>query len=223
MAEESTNEERQNDELLTLSEVSNRTGISMPTLQRYKRNHQDRIPSEGKGRRQRYPVEALEVFKELKKENIQKRGRPKGSTSKRKKSSARGRKASAASNGSGDGLLTLTEVGERTGISYPTLVRYVKLHGDRIPFEGEGRRRRYHPEAVEVFRQIRSESPRGRRASGGGGTAKASSGGRGSSNGNNAALLRRLDKLERSQEALTKEIRGLVKYLQKPMKATFSR
>jgi hypothetical protein len=48
-------------DLLTLSEVSKRTKISMPTLQRYKKEYQRRIPSTGKGRKQRYPVEALEV------------------------------------------------------------------------------------------------------------------------------------------------------------------
>ena len=53
-------------ELLTLSEVSKRTKISMPTLQRYKKQYQRRIPSVGKGRKQRYPVEALEVFQTLK-------------------------------------------------------------------------------------------------------------------------------------------------------------
>ena len=63
-------------ELLTLSEVSKRTKISMPTLQRYKKQYQRRIPSVGKGRKQRYPVEALEVFQALKTKNLAKRGRP---------------------------------------------------------------------------------------------------------------------------------------------------
>lgn len=176
--------------LLTLSQVSERTGISMPTLQRYKKNHQDRLPSVGEGRRQRYPKEALPVFEEIRRENISKRGRPKksasgGGTGGRKKTggakkaskrtpppkkparqtrSSKGgakkktqRKTSAASSG----LLTLTEVEKRTGISYPTLVRYVRLHGDKIPHEGEGRRRRYHPEAVEVFKELRGQSRRG--------------------------------------------------------------
>ena len=138
----------------TLSEVSEQTGISMPTLQRYKKNYQDRIPAVGKGRRQRYPEAAFQVFEEIKQENIKRRGRPK-----KKKSGGRQRK----SGGKSSHLLTLTEVADRTGISYPTLVRYVKLHEDRIPFEGAGRKKRYHPEAVQVFQEIRSESPRGRR------------------------------------------------------------
>ena len=48
--------------LYTLTEVAQKTKISMPTLQRYKKLYQDRIPSHGKGRSQRYPEEALEVF-----------------------------------------------------------------------------------------------------------------------------------------------------------------
>ena len=62
--------------LLTLTEVSKRTKISMPTLQRYKKLYQSRIPSEGQGRKQRYPETALAVFLQLKKENIGRRGRP---------------------------------------------------------------------------------------------------------------------------------------------------
>src|SRR5262245_14120942 len=64
------------DKLYTLSEISQRTGISMPTLQRYKKTYQDRIPSVGQGRKQRYPENALPVFDEIKNENAGKRGRP---------------------------------------------------------------------------------------------------------------------------------------------------
>ncbi|MCH9646902.1 MAG: hypothetical protein K0U98_01615 [Deltaproteobacteria bacterium] len=62
--------------LYTLTEVASKTGISMPTLQRYKKLYQDRIPSTGEGRKQRYPTSALAVFNKIKKENIGKRGRP---------------------------------------------------------------------------------------------------------------------------------------------------
>ena len=41
------------DKLYTLSEISQKSGISMPTLQRYKKLYQVRIPSVGKGRKQR--------------------------------------------------------------------------------------------------------------------------------------------------------------------------
>jgi len=77
----------------------------------------------------------------------------------RKKRKARAAKAQPAA----PKLLTLTAVGKQTGISGPTLQRYLKLYGDRIPHEGEGRKRRYHPEAVAVFNEIRSQSRRGRK------------------------------------------------------------
>jgi len=217
--------------LLTLSEVSNRTGISMPTLQRYKKNYQNRIPSVGKGRKQRYPEESLQVFKKIKEENIAKRGRPRkktddGGDGRKKRRGRRGRpaKATKTAKTSREGLLTLTEVAERTGISYPTLVRYVKLHGDRIPYEGEGRRKRYHPEAVGVFKEIRSESPRGRRKGSGKKTARPRTAGAGSAGAaGDASVARRIQALERSQEKLASEIRELVKHLKKPITATIRR
>src|SRR5437763_9695653 len=102
--------------LYTLSEISQKTGISMPTLQRYKKTYQDRIPSEGQGRKQRYPENALPVFDEIKNENAGKRGRPRKNpeapraerpaASKRRgrppgaaKKTASGRKAAAAPRG----------------------------------------------------------------------------------------------------------------------------
>lgn len=220
--EQGNGEER---ELLTLTEVSERTGISMPTLQRYKKNHQDRLPTVGEGRTQRYPVESLEVFKQIKKENIAKRGRPK---KKRKdgesKAAARRRrrrqrkKKTKAPKRTEDGreLLTLTKVEELTGISYPTLVRYVKEHRDRIPYEGEGRRKRYHPEAVEVFNQIRSESKRGRKKKSGEPKAakKAATDG---------SVSRRLKALEKSHADLEKQVRELIKLIKKPMTVTVQR
>src|SRR5581483_7591041 len=65
--------------LLTLTEVAKRTGISMPTLQKYKKQHADRIPSQGKGRGQRYPEASLSVFSSLRDENMKRRGRPRKS------------------------------------------------------------------------------------------------------------------------------------------------
>ena len=175
--------------LMTLTEVAKRTKMSMPTLQKYKKRYGDRIPSVGKGRTQRYPDEALPVFEELKRENLARRGRPRKNAApgaaapapaKRrpgrprkiaaapvpapvKRRPGRPRKAEAASAASGGGLLTLTHVAESTGISYPTLLRYVKLHGKRLPSVGRGRRRRFKAEAVPVFQQLRSESRRGRK------------------------------------------------------------
>jgi DNA-binding transcriptional MerR regulator len=207
-------------ELLTLTEVSNRTGISMPTLQRYKKEFQDRLPTVGEGRMQRYPLESLPVFEQIKKENIKKRGRPRKGSKGREKA-----KKPPASEPARADLLTLTEVGERTGISYPTLVRYVKLHGNEIPYEGEGRRKRYHPEAVEVFNRLRSESGRGRKRkmkAGGGKPARASAS-RATASGSDAQLGHRVAALEKSQERLGKQIRGLIDELSKPLTVTVRR
>jgi len=200
--------------LYTLTEISEKTNISMPTLQRYKKGYQDRIPSVGKGRKQRYPEEALPVFEQIKKENIKRRGRPRKSGEPAKPSGGTKKKKADTS-----GLLTLTKIAEETGISYPTLVRYVKLYKDRIPHRGSGRGRRFLPEAVEVFKQIRSESPRGRRkksASSAGAAPRQASVGDG-------GLSRRVAALERSSADLEKQIKELIKQLKKPLKVTIKR
>ncbi len=119
--------------LYTLTEVAKKTKISMPTLQRYKKLYQDRIPSTGTGRRQRYPEEALDVFLQLRKENASQREVP-------------------------GKLYTLTEVAKKTKISMPTLQRYKKLYQDRIPSTGTGRQQRYPEEALDVFLQLRKEN-----------------------------------------------------------------
>lgn len=221
------------DRVYTLSEVSRLTKISMPTLQRYKKSYQERIPSQGEGRRQRYPHEALEVFQEIKKENISRRGRPRKEGSQEskprrgpgrpkgsgKKRSAR--KAPTESATSDSNLLTLTRVGELTGISYPTLVRYVKLHGDEIPYEGRGRKRRFHPEAVEVFRRLRAQSPKGRKK---GSKAKPrATTSRAESGGDSSAMSSRLKALERSHARLEKQLDELVRALKKPVKISVHR
>ena len=149
--------------LLTLSSISQQTGISYPTLQRYVRLFGDRIPHEGEGRKRRYHPDSVAVFRELRAES--KPGRkpkaaPAAKSPARKKRKTR---AAAKPETAVPKLLTLTAIGQQTGISGPTLQRYLKLFGDRIPHEGEGRKRRYHPEAVAVFREIRSRSKRGRK------------------------------------------------------------
>jgi predicted DNA-binding transcriptional regulator AlpA len=258
--------------LYTLSEISQKTGISMPTLQRYKKMYQGRIPSEGQGRKQRYPESALPVFDEIKNENAGKRGRPRknpdapraerptaskrrpGRPAKAAKAAparrgrkpaaaaaataprgaaakrAGGRKAAAAAttgrrpgrpqkSGSG-GLLTLTQISETTGISYPTLVRYVRMHADRLPSEGKGRARRFYPQAVDVFRQLRSESGRGGRKKGSG-AAKATAVRRGpgrppaSSGEPTGVIAQRLKQLEKTQQNLEKKFKGFVDSLSK--------
>jgi DNA-binding transcriptional MerR regulator len=214
------------DNLYTLTEVASKTGISMPTLQRYKKSYQSRIPSVGKGRKQRYPEAALPVFEQLKQENIGRRGRPRKSAEAKapvRRGGARGKKQAAAPAAKEKGgLLPLTAIAEKTGISYPTLVRYVKLHGDRIPSEGKGRSRRYHPDAIAVFKELRAESPRGRRAKKAAGAprraaaAPAAAGGGGD-------LGRRVGSLEKSQASLEKRIKELIKQLNKPLKVTINR
>ena len=239
--------------LYTLSEISQRTGISMPTLQRYKKTYQSRIPAEGKGRKQRYPEESLPVFEQLRVENAGRRGRPRKNASAARPASApakrgRGRKAAAApaakrgpgrprkaaaaakpaaakrgrggrkaAGGRGQragNLLTLGQVSEQTGISYPTLVRYVRLHSNRLPSEGTGRSRRFKPEAVAVFRQLRAESGRGGRKP----SAAKATRGRGRAAASSSAdtgTSSRLKALERAQQDLEKRFRGFVTSLQK--------
>ena len=156
--------------LLTLSSISQQTGISYPTLQRYVRLFGDRIPHEGEGRKRRYHPDSVAVFRQLRAES--KPGRkPKAAPAaksparKKRKARAAAKPAAAAPKpaAAAPKLLTLTAIGQQTGISGPTLQRYLKLYSDRIPHEGEGRKRRYHPEAVAVFREIRSRSRRGRK------------------------------------------------------------
>ena len=120
--------------------------------------------------------------------------------------------------------MTLTQISETTGISYPTLVRYVRMHADRLPSEGKGRARRFYPQAVDVFRQLRSESGRGGRKKGSGAAKPAASTGRGrgraaapQSTGEaiSGAIGQRLKQLEKTQQNLEKRFKGFVDSLQK--------
>jgi len=247
--------EAESGKLYTLTEVSSRSKISMPTLQRYKKLYQDRIPSVGAGRSQRYPEEALAVFLELKQENIGRRGRPRGSTKKRaaaKKAAPaaqapakRGRRKKAAAKAapkSGGNLLTLTQISKSTGISYPTLLRYVKSHLRAIPHQGQGRARRFLPEAVEVFNRLRQESGRGRgrppkkaaavakrrgpgrpRKAAAAAAAPAKRRGRPPASASEAAVKGRLAELEKSHKQLERKLSKLEKELGKPLRFTLKR
>ena len=190
-------------DLLTLTEVSQRTGISMPTLQRYKKLYQNRLQTVGKGRTQRYKPESLDTFRQIKEENLKKRGRPRKSAA--AKRPAR-RKAGAPGAVQPAELISLSEIGRRTGISYPTLLRYVKLHGSRIPSHGTGRKRRFPEEAVAVFQQLRQESRRGRRKSVA--SRKPAAGG---------GMEARLRQLEKSNADLRKQLKKVMKALSKPI------
>lgn len=251
--------------LLTLTEVSQQTGISMPTLQRYKKLFQERIPSVGSGRSQRYEPEALDVFRQLKEENIKKRGRPRKSdaaaqsaSKPRKKTRAKkvttktpktasnaapttaaeaspkapakaSRKAAPKGKGKkpanpkkraapGGGLLTLTEIGVRTGISYPTLLRYVKNHIDDIPHVGEGRGRRYKAAAVRVFERLRAKSPRGRAAATKRSASSAVAPAKRVIASGDAGLSARVKSLEASHARLIKTIERLEKAVKQPVR-----
>ncbi|MEM7050397.1 MAG: MerR family transcriptional regulator [Acidobacteriota bacterium] len=224
-----------NAKLLTLSEVSRRTKISMPTLQRYKKEFQDRIPSEGEGRKQRYPIKALEVFKAIKKENVGKRGRPRKAAAAAKpkapKASRRGRRTTAAKSqaapAKAETLMTLTQASKETGISYPTLVRYTKVFASQIPHEGTGRKRRYPAAALDVFRKLRSESDsrRGRRGpqKAKAAPAKRKAAPRKAAAASEGDLVKRIQALESSQASLEKQVRALIKQNMKPLKVTIQR
>jgi hypothetical protein len=60
-------------------------------------------------------------------------------------------------------LLSLLDIAEETGISYPTLRNYVIKFGDEIPSVGSGRSTRYPRQAVKVFQRLRKESKPGRK------------------------------------------------------------
>ncbi len=235
--------------LLTLTEVSKRTKISMPTLQRYKKLYQARIPSEGKGRKQRYPKEALPVFLQLKKENIGRRGRPRKNAApaatgaapakKRVKKAAEkapAKKAAAKKPAAkaDQGLLTLTQVSKMTGVSYPTLLRYVKTNLKKIPHRGTGRARRYKPEAVAVFKEMRAKSRRGRKpkAAGAGRPARARAAAKPAATRRRgrppkvidpADLLARIKELEKAQRALERICARQQKLIEKPFRVVLAR
>jgi excisionase family DNA binding protein len=201
--------------LYTLTEIGQMASVSMPTLQKYKRIYQDRIPSVGEGRRQRYPRKAVAVLRQLKKENLAKRGRPRKSEATERaatKTTVR-RKKRAAAAGKPAKLLTLTEISRRTKISYPTVSRYVKLFLDRIPHVGTGRKRRFPEEALAAFRQLRGESRPGRPAKTGGSDAPREK----PTSASNADLAARLQRLEKAQADLAKQVATVVKLLKRPL------
>ena len=189
------------EKLMTLSEVSARADVSMPTLQKYLRQHADEIPWVGEGRRRRYPPETIAVVVALKKAGLEARGRSGRSTKKAPKPSEE------------SGLLSLKKIQGITGISYPTLLRYSRLYSERLPSVGAGRARRYLPQAVPVFLELRANSRKGASSS--------------VESGKWAVRLRQLDgrlaRLEKNQAVLQSELKELVRVLKRPMKVTLSR
>lgn len=181
--------------LLTLTELARAAGVSIPTAQTYKRKYQDRLPAVGKGRQQRYGTNAVNVFKQIREEN--RRSRTAGTNGK-----------------SGSGLLSLSEINRRTKISYPTLLRYVRLHANEIPSVGSGRMRRFRPTAVEVFEHLRSKSRKGRRPK-----SETMTGAR-SAQGADRALADRIRKIESMQAALAGQLDEIVRLLRQPLQVT---
>jgi hypothetical protein len=55
-------------------------------------------------------------------------------------------------------LFSTGEVASKAGVSYGTLLVFLKKHGNRIPFEMQGRRRVFPPRAIEAVREIARES-----------------------------------------------------------------
>lgn len=171
----------------SLVEVAQKTGIPMPILLRYKREHPDRVPSIGSGSQQRFPEEAIEVLRAIQQEESGRQEEPRrggfgllslprlrkqvkrdeDEADAEQPATAAEAKESAKKTGQGaaspaaDGM-TLVEVSEKLGIPYPTVARYASQHGDRIPHHGRGRARRFPAEALDVFEQIRRESKPGR-------------------------------------------------------------
>lgn len=190
--------------LYSLVEVAQETGIPMPILLRYKREHPDRVPSEGSGSQQRFPEEAFHALREIQREEAETRDLPRrggfgllslprlrkqvrpsdedeeAAAAQAEEATAaeaipapaakapqltapRARKRAAATPpATGGELLSLVEISARLDIPYPTLARYASQYTDRIPHQGKGRGRRFPPEAIDVFRQIRKESRPGR-------------------------------------------------------------
>lgn len=70
-----------------------------------------------------------------------------------------------SSNPSSSPLLSLTEIQRQTGITYVTLARYARVHEKELGSvsEGTGRNRKYHPQAMEMFREWRDGSKSGRK------------------------------------------------------------
>lgn len=230
MATQEIEEGGQEQGLLTLTELADKAGISMPTAAKYKKEHQDRIPTVGDGRTQKYPEKAVAVVQEIYQENLSKRGRSgaaaAGTKRKRKSGKRARRKTSKRASRSkrstaAEGLMTLKDVAKKAGVSYPTATNYVKKHLDRIPHEGKGRTRKYPEEAVAAVRKIYKENLSKR---GGGGRKKSAKTSRKSSSrarsraagAGDARLVSVLEKLE-------KRIAGLEKLMAKPLKVEIKR
>ena len=113
----------------------------------------------------------------------------------------------------------MNEIGRLTGISYPTLLRYVSRHLPQLPHAGEGRSRRYLPNAVAIFQRLRSESKRGRRAAVAVGASVAGA----VRARSDKFILRRLEQIEKVQAEIAKQLRALAKRAERPIRVVVKR
>jgi hypothetical protein len=197
--------------LLTLSELARRAGVSIPTAQAYKRKYQSRLPSVGTGRKQRYKKDAIAVFQQLREENRQRRGGRRGG-----RAAAPGRKSAGTGTAGRRSPLSLAEIARRTRISYPTLLRYLKVHSRLIPSIGSGRARRFPARAVQVFEKLRGQSRSGRRRVLPGGMSGAARVGVGA----DPMLSARIRRIESMQAELTRQLGEVVRVLKQPLQVT---
>jgi DNA-binding transcriptional MerR regulator len=207
--------------LYTLTELGKAAGVSMPTMQRYKKEYQDRIPSQGQGRRQRYPQSAVSVVRKIKEENMKRRGAARRATA-----SGGRRRAAAQASGAAEGYLPLTEIARRAGISYPTARKYAAQRGASIPHRGSGRSRRYSVEAVEAFKKLRSQSRRGRKPAAGRKVSKKMTARRATRPRTVAArdqvLSARVQQLEKAQKDISRQLQDIIDTLRRPLQVTIS-
>ena len=66
--------ETSDEKLYTLTEMAERTDISLASLSKYVKRHADRIPSRLVGRMRKFPRQAVVVFQQIKVENLGRRG-----------------------------------------------------------------------------------------------------------------------------------------------------
>ena len=98
-----------------------------------------------------------------------------------------------------------------------------------LPHVGTGRKRRYLPDAVEIFNEMRQQSTQGRRrvVAAGGRAASATRGAVKSAVGKSAQVSaevgQRVQALEKAQTEISKQIRSLIAELRKPIKVTIKR
>lgn len=215
---------RQAPELLTLTDLARRAGISPATAHRYQKEHGDLLPSRGEGRTRRYLPSAVEVLRGLftKKRRergvgAQPRGPRKAAAGRRPGSAPRSARQATPGQGARQGrsaFVAQDRPDDRDRLPDAAALRGAARTGDPAG-AGTGRKRRFPPEAVPVFvalRQHRGRLPRG-------GEEVAARGRK----GGDPQLVRRLQALEEAHAELTRKLRRLQRMLDRPWRVTLSR